>query len=58
MVSIKVMGPGWVRADHLVLYANGQKIRETNISDKTRSGIKYAVSWVLPKPAHDLFLLQ
>ena len=31
-VSIRVMGPRWVKANRIILYANGQKIREANIS--------------------------
>jgi len=56
-VSVRVMGPGWSQADHVSLYANGQKIREIRISQKKTGGLQWQGKWVLPKFAHDVFLV-
>ena len=32
-VAVRVLGPSWVTADTVELYANGQKIREARIAD-------------------------
>ena len=56
-VTVKVSGPAWIKADHVSLYANGQKIREAIISPKTVGGIKWKGTWILPRPMQDLFLV-
>ena len=56
-VEITVMGPSWIQADHLVLYANGVLIREENLEDAFRPGEKARVTWELPKPKHDVHLV-
>lgn len=56
-VSVKVMGPGWTRANHIVLYANGVKIREEVIPDGGKAGLKFNKTWILPNPRHDMFLV-
>lgn len=56
-VLVRVLGPSWVEADHVVLYANGHKIREQSIEAASRAGIKAEIRWNLPRPAHDVHLI-
>ena len=43
-VSVRVLGPGWLRADRVFLYANGQKIREVSIKGNGKDGVKWSGS--------------
>jgi hypothetical protein len=58
-VSVRVLGPSWLHADSVILYANGIKVHEAVLSGERESGtgIKWAGTWTLPRPAHDLFLV-
>lgn len=60
-VSVRVLGPNWVTASTVTLYANGIKIRESNISTNVEntgpSGTLWQGSWKLPRPKHDQFLV-
>lgn len=56
-VSVKVSGPSWTRAEKVVLYANGKKIREEAIADRGAGGLKWEGNWKLTLPAHDVFLV-
>lgn len=56
-VSIRVSGPGWTTADHVALYANGKKIKETKISNGQQAGVKWAETWNIPAPKHDVHLV-
>lgn len=56
-VSVKVSGPAWSRAERVILYANGRKIREEKIQDAGLPGIKWSDSWNLTLPGHDVFLV-
>ena len=56
-VEITILGPSWVRADHLELYANGVLIREQAVKDAGQPGIKAHVSFELPRPSHDVHLV-
>jgi len=56
-VSVSVMGPGWAQANHVSLYANGQKIREMRISQKKTGGLQWQGKWVLPNLTHDVLLV-
>ena len=56
-VSVRVSGPAWIKATHVTLYANGNKIKEATIANGNVPGIKYRTTWVLPKPKHDVFLV-
>ncbi|HEY6977987.1 MAG TPA: CehA/McbA family metallohydrolase [Chitinophagaceae bacterium] len=56
-VSVRVLGPAWIKATHIMLYANGKKIKEATIANGNAPGIKYEADWVLPKPKHDVFLV-
>jgi hypothetical protein len=61
-VALRVLGPHWVTADKVTLYANGQPIRESAIvNDGTKStlfdGILWAGGWKIPRPKHDVHLV-
>lgn len=56
-VSVQVLGPGWIKADRVMLYANGRKIREAAITEGDVPGVKWSGMWVLPRPEHDVFLV-
>jgi hypothetical protein len=58
-VRLEVLGPSWVRATNVMLFANGSVLREQTITpDETRSvGVKAVVSWTIPRPAHDVHLV-
>jgi hypothetical protein len=56
-VTATVSGPSWVKAERVALYANGILVREQAIQDQGAAGEKAVVSWELPKPRHDVFLV-
>jgi hypothetical protein len=56
-VAVRVLGPGWVRADRVELYANGVKVREARIPGGQKAGVKWEGVWTLPKPRHDAHLV-
>lgn len=56
-VEAIVSGPSWTRADHVVLYANGEVLREEVIDDRGRAGEKARVTWGIPRPDKDTFLV-
>lgn len=56
-IAVKVSGPAWTRAEKIVLYANGQKIREEKIDDGNMAGVKWHGVWHLTPSAQDLFLV-
>ena len=56
-VEAIVLGPSWVKADRVELYANGLLIREAAIDDANRPGEKARMVWHLPKPQHDVHLV-
>jgi hypothetical protein len=58
-VQAKVLGPSWVRATNVTLFANGSVIREQAIAPNTPTdaGIKTVVSWSIPRPAQDVHLI-
>ena len=60
-VDIRVLGPDWVRADTITLFANGQPIRTESIEnifgDRLPMGVLWADRWAIPKPAHDVHLV-
>jgi hypothetical protein len=55
-VRVRVLGPSWVTADTVELFANGQKIREAHIADGRKPGVKWTGEWVLPRFPHDVHL--
>jgi hypothetical protein len=56
-VRIRVKGPGWTRARHVALYANGSLVREEAIADGGTAGVKWDATWRVPVPAHDVHLV-
>jgi hypothetical protein len=56
-VSVFVSGPAWTKAERVLLFANGKKIREEKIVDQDAAGIKWSGSWELTIPSHDIFLV-
>jgi hypothetical protein len=56
-VAVRVLGPGWVTADKVELYANGCKVQEARIPDGKRAGVKWAGEWRLPRLRHDVHLV-
>jgi len=56
-VEAIVSGPSWTRADHIALYANGEMLREETIDDRGRAGEKARVTWEIPRPDKDTFLV-
>ncbi len=55
-VTVNVLGPSWVRADRVELYANGQRIRQREITPGAAI-VKADVTWHLAKPTYDLYLV-
>jgi hypothetical protein len=56
-VHVRVLGPGWTTADKVELFANGRKIRESEITDGKKAGVKWSGEWVLPRFKHDVHLV-
>lgn len=56
-VDVRVLGPSWLRADRVTLYANGQAIRTATIAGEEAPGVKWSGTWEIPRPAHDVFLV-
>jgi hypothetical protein len=61
LISLRVLGPHWVRAERIQLYANGQLIREEVIpaerDSKLPPGVQWQTAWKLPRPRHDVHLV-
>ena len=47
-VRLRVLGPSWATAQKVTLYANGVAIREEEIRNGTRGGVKWSGEWTLP----------
>jgi hypothetical protein len=56
-VAVRVLGPGWVMAEKVELYANGHKVREARIAAGRPAGVKWAGTWTLPRWRHDVHLV-
>lgn len=57
-VAVRVLGPSWVQADKIELFANGHKIRESKIGREDGSeGVNWSGVWTLPRFRHDVFLV-
>jgi hypothetical protein len=56
-VSVLVLGPSWVSATNVALFANGVKVRERELGAAESVGTKATVTWALPRPAHDVHLV-
>lgn len=53
-VNVRVLGPSWVKASRISLYANGRKIREAAISGNGKDGVKWEGSWTVPVGTQDM----
>ena len=60
-VDIRVLGPHWTDASRVMLYRNGQVVREEEIPPTSRSnqptGVIWESTWTLPNPRHDVHLV-
>lgn len=56
-VEVTVLGPSWVRANKVTLYANGYKLKEYIIEDQGKKGIKWTKTWKIPVSEQDLQLV-
>lgn len=56
-VTITVQGPTWTAATNLVLYANGQVVREEAFDANFASVGKKKVTWTIPRYAGDAHLV-
>lgn len=58
-VKVTVLGPSWVRAHQVELFANGAKIQESMIYPARGSagGKKAEITWTIPRPAKDTYLV-
>ena len=57
IIDVEVLGPSWITAERVSLYANGIKIREEKILKGTAGGIKWKGQWKLPRQKTDMFLV-
>ncbi|HYG74964.1 MAG TPA: CehA/McbA family metallohydrolase [Planctomycetota bacterium] len=51
-----VLGPSWVNADRVQLFANGELLREQSIEASSKIE-KAKVTWTIPRPAQDTHLI-
>jgi hypothetical protein len=56
-LSIRVYGPGWLRADKISLFANGQKIHEEPIEKGDGKGLKWTGTWRVPLGKQDVYFV-
>lgn len=59
-VDVRVLGPHWVTAQRVQLYANGRLIRDgqiPDVSDSSAIGVKWTGHWTIEKPSHDVHLV-
>jgi hypothetical protein len=58
-VSLRVLGPSWVQANQIQLYANGKLLQKETITAgmDPKAGIKWTGSWNVPLPKQDVFLV-
>ncbi len=60
-VSVRVLGPSWVQASRVQLFANGEPIRDGKITPNSSrdlpAGVLWQGGWTLPKFKHDVHLV-
>jgi hypothetical protein len=60
-VGIRVLGPHWVRAQHITLFANGLPVQEHALSPSetpfNERGVIWSGDWDIPRPKHDVHLV-
>lgn len=55
-VTANVLGPSWVNADQIALFANGTRIQEQRI-EPTTAIEKAKFVWTIPRPAQDTYFV-
>jgi len=60
-VEAGVLAPHWIDASKIVLFANGEQVREETITppqaEDSVVGVKWRGAWRLPRPGHDIHLV-
>lgn len=60
-VDLRVLGPHWVSASKVMLFTNGQLVREHHFEeggrDAPHDGVIWSGQWKLPVPRHDVHLV-
>lgn len=57
-VSARILGPSWVSATNVTLFANGLPIRHSTLAgNEDRPGLKATVNWNLDRPSRDVHLV-
>jgi len=56
-LAVRVLGPSWVSATNVSLFANGVRILEQELVSAQSVGPKGVVKWSLPRPAQDVYLV-
>ncbi|MBC8356830.1 MAG: CehA/McbA family metallohydrolase [Planctomycetes bacterium] len=60
-VQLRVLGPRWVNASKIMLFANGRIVREQTIEadhlTQQPRGVIWSGNWKLPTPSHDVHLV-
>jgi len=58
-VAVRVLGPTWLEAERVLLFANGEPVRETAIGREGQDERveKWAGTWTLEAPTQDLHLV-
>ncbi len=58
-LNLRVLGPSWIRADRIQLYANGQLVREETIGQRPpeEEGVIWTGKWKYNIPSHDVHLV-
>lgn len=59
-VSVRVLGPSWLKADKVELYANGSLMRSAKITAKFTNGkapVPWSGTWTIPGRRHDVHLV-
>ncbi|HAV61364.1 MAG TPA: hypothetical protein DCY13_03260 [Verrucomicrobiales bacterium] len=57
-LTARVLGPSWVEATNVSLFANGIRLREETITGSAgKPGEKAVATWQWPRPPHDVHLV-
>ncbi len=56
-IEISVLGPSWINADSITLFANGKSIQKVGVQNKKNAGVKWKGNWWIPRQKEDIFLV-
>src|SRR5262249_24121872 len=56
-VVVTVFGPSWTTADQVLLFLNGEPVREDRVKPRAVGGEKAGVFWEIPRPRYDVHLV-